>query len=174
MKYAALLRGINVGTTKRIEMKKLKAMFEKNGFKNVSTYINSGNVLFESTKKKHIIHDEVKLNLHDEFGYDIPILIKTIEELRQIVEKIPSTWVNDETQRTDVAYLFDTIDSIEIIAELPIRKEYIDVRYTKGALFWNVQRENYNKSHLNKLIGHELYQYMTVRNINTARYLSGK
>lgn len=174
MKYVALLRGINVGTTKRIEMKKLKAMFEKNGFENVSTYINSGNVLFESTKKKQMIHDEIKLNLHNKFGFDIPILIKTIKELQQIVDKIPTTWVNDETQRTDVAYLFDTVDSIEIISKLPFQKEYIDVRYTKGALFWNVLRNNYNKSHLNKLIGHELYQYMTVRNINTARYLSGK
>jgi uncharacterized protein (DUF1697 family) len=173
MEYAALLRGVNVGTTKRIEMKKLKVMFEGIGFTNVSTYINSGNVLFESTKKKCIIYNEVELNLHEEFGYDIPILIKTIKELRQIVEKIPSTWENDESQRTDVAYLFDTVDSKEIITKLPIRKEYIDVRYAKGALYWNVQRENYHKSHLNKLIGHELYQYMTVRNINTARYLAG-
>ncbi len=47
-KYVALLRGINVGGNKKVEMAKLKQVFEKLGYANVSTYINSGNVIFES------------------------------------------------------------------------------------------------------------------------------
>lgn len=81
--------------------------------------------------------------------------------------------MNDKDQRTDVSYLFKEADSIEIIEKLPFRKEYIDVRYTKGALYWNLLRVNYNKSHLNRIISNELYQYMTIRNINTARHLAG-
>lgn len=60
------------------------------------------------------------------------------------------------------------------IDDLPINKEFIDVRYVKGALFWNVKRENVNKSQLGKLISHKVYKLMTVRNINTVRYLVGK
>jgi len=172
MKYVALLRGVNVGTTKRIEMKRLKEIFQNNGLENVSTYINSGNIIFESGKEKKIIHSELELLLFKEFKFSIPLLIKTKKELQRIVHVIPSEWVNDDTQRTDVAYLFDTIDYKAAIEKLPFRKDYIDVRYTKGALYWNVRRENYNKSHLNKLIGNELYQHMTIRNINTARYLA--
>lgn len=173
MKYAALLRGINVGNSNRIDMKSLKAMFENLEYKNVSTYINSGNVLFESAKAANAIRDEIEFNIREKFGHDIPVLVKPIKELQKIASEIPSLWMNDDVQRTDVAYLFSEIDSIKIIDELPLKMEYIDVRYTKGAIYWNVMRENYNKSHLNKLISHKLYRYMTIRNVNTARYLCG-
>jgi uncharacterized protein (DUF1697 family) len=46
------------------------------------------------------------------------------------------------------------------------------MRYVKGAIFWNVDRKKNNKSHINKLIGHKFYQLMTVRNVNTARFLA--
>jgi uncharacterized protein (DUF1697 family) len=44
--------------------------------------------------------------------------------------------------------------------------------YVNGAIIWNVQRENYNKSQLNKIISHKIYKDMTVRNVNTARHLA--
>jgi uncharacterized protein (DUF1697 family) len=50
-KYVALLRGINVGGNNRVEMTKLKKVFEELGFADVSTYINSGNVIFSSQRK---------------------------------------------------------------------------------------------------------------------------
>jgi uncharacterized protein (DUF1697 family) len=50
-KYVALLRGINVGGNKKVSMANLKKLFGKLGYKNVSTYINSGNVIFESSEK---------------------------------------------------------------------------------------------------------------------------
>jgi uncharacterized protein (DUF1697 family) len=174
MKHVALLRGINVGTTKRIEMKKLKILFEETGYTNVSTYINSGNVIFESSKSSEILQNEIRLNLHNKFGFDIPALVKSSNELIKIAAKIPLSWVNDESQKTDVAYLFKEIDSEKFVDELPIKREFVDIRYTSGAFYWNVKREDYNKSHLNKLINHKFYQCMTVRNINTARYLAEK
>ena len=44
--------------------------------------------------------------------------------------------------------------------------------YVKGAIIWNVTRDNYNKSQLNKIISHKIYKEFTVRNVNTARYLA--
>jgi uncharacterized protein (DUF1697 family) len=70
--------------------------------------------------------------------------------------------------------LFDGIDSKETIAKIPAKREFIDIRYAKGALFWNVLRKDYSKSQINKLIGSPLYKLMTVRNVNTARHLAGK
>lgn len=170
--YIALLRGINAGKNRRVEMKKLKALFEKLGYTSVSTYINSGNVIFQSDKKANIIRDQVELSLKKEFGFAIPTLIKTKAEMTKIAKAIPDTWQNDTAQRTDVAFLFPEIDSIKTVAQLPIKTEYIDIKYSKGALLWNVKRKNYNKSHLNKIITHRLYQLMTVRNVNTARFLA--
>jgi uncharacterized protein (DUF1697 family) len=173
MKYVALLRGINVGKNNRIDMKSLKSLFEMNGYCNVSTYINTGNVIFESGKMPKEIVAEIESGLLTLIGSKISVLVKTVHELAQIAAQIPADWENDTEQRTDVAYLFDEADRVDIINELPIRKEFLDVRYAAGALIWNVKRECYNKSQLNKLIGHRLYQYMTVRNVNTARYLAG-
>lgn len=172
MKYIALLRGINAGGNRRVEMKKLKILLESLGYTNVLTYINSGNVYFESNKKLAVISKNIEKKLKKEFGFDIPTLVKTQTNMQRIINIIPKNWKNDSTQKSDVAYLFKKIDSKKTLGELPIKKEYIDIRYTKGAIYWNVSRENYNKSQLNKIISHKLYQLMTIRNINTARFLA--
>jgi len=174
MRYVALLRGINVGKTKRIEMKRLKALFEGLGYSNVSTYINSGNVIFETSEAQKTVRSEVEKALEEEFGVLTPTLVKTGKEMQRIAGAIPATWKNDDKQRTDVAYLFDKADNKRTIDELPVKHEYIDILYVKGALIWNVKRTNYNKSQLNKLIAHPHYQSMTVRNVNTARWLAAR
>lgn len=174
MKFVALLRGINVGGNHKVEMNRLKTIFKSLGYLNVSTYINSGNILFESDKKTEIIKREVGNKLKKEFGFEIPTLIKSEDELSEVAKAIPKEWQNDASQKTDVAYLFHEIDDKKIIDELPIKKEFINIKYVSGALIWNVERKNYNKSHINKLISHKIYKSMTVRNVNTARYLARK
>lgn len=164
------MRGVNVGGNNKVEMKKLKELFEKLGFTNVLTYLNSGNLIFESATTPNIktIDEELK----NTFGLNIVFLLKTEDQIKQIAQKIPKEWVNDNQQKTDVAYLFDQIDKKETINDLPIDLNFIQVIYTKGALIWNVKRENQNKSKLNKLAGHKIYKLMTVRNVNTARFLA--
>jgi len=173
MKYIALLRGINVGGNRKVEMKKLRGLFESLDCTNVSTYLNSGNVIFETDKKQERIQSEIRNNLEKVFGFKVPILVKSEDEVKAIANSIPEEWRNDSVQKTDVAYLFKEIDSEKTIDELPIKREFIDIRYVKGAIFWNIKRKDYNKSRVNKIIGHRSYQFMTMRNINTARHLAG-
>lgn len=174
MKYVALLRGINVGGNHTVPMKKLKEFFESLDCTNVVTYINSGNVIFESAQSLKSLYAELEEGLKKEFGFAIPLLIKTKSEMQKIAAAIPKTWLNDEEQRTDVAYLFKPVDSKATVALLPIKKEYVTIKYVKGAILWNVKRSNVMKSQLAKVIGHTLYKSMTVRNVNTARYLAEK
>lgn len=61
MVYVCLLRGINVGGNNKVSMKELKVLMESHGFFNVETYINSGNIIFESDSD---IHD-IELKIHD-------------------------------------------------------------------------------------------------------------
>ncbi|QTQ12668.1 DUF1697 domain-containing protein [Treponema parvum] len=171
MNYIALLRGINVGDSVRITMKELKALFEKTGCTNVSTYINSGNVIFTSADDRLVIRKTLEKELLKTTGTDIKVLIKTKDEIDAIAAAVPSGWKNDTEQKADVAYLFDVIDDAKIIDELPIKKKFIDIRYVKGALMWNVKRADYNKSRINKIISCGLYKDMTIRNVNTARAL---
>lgn len=172
MKYIALLRGINVGGNRKVEMKKLKKLFESLGYTNVVTYLNSGNVIFGSDTKQDTLQKKIPKKLKKEFGFEIPTLIKSEKEVKNIAAAIPENWKNDSEQKTDVAYLFPEIDTKKTIGELAVKKEFIDIRYVKGAIFWNVKRKEYNKSHLNKIISHKLYQLMTIRNVNTARCLA--
>ena len=172
MDYIAMLRGINVGNSIKINMKELKTLFEQCGFSNVSTYINSGNVIFKSNDEKNSITENIEKALYITTGNEVKVLVKTKSEMIKIANSIPDDWQNNDDQKTDVAYLFESIDTENIINELPIKKEYIQLIYVKGALIWNVRREDYNKSHLNKIISHKAYKDMTIRNVNTARYLA--
>lgn len=173
MKYFALLRGINVGGNRKVEMKRLKNLFQSLGYANVVTYLNSGNAIFESDIMLNDLQIEIPKKLKKEFGFSIQTLIKTEKEIKRIAKAIPNQWKNDSEQKTDVAYLFPEIDTKKTINELPVKREFIDIRYVKGAIIWNVLKKEYNKSHLNKIIGLKLYQMMTVRNVNTARHLAG-
>ena len=161
MDYIALLRGINVGSSVKINMKELKTLFEQCGFSNV-----------QSHDAKNSITENIEQALHITTGNEVKVLVKTKSEMVKIAKSIPCDWQNNDAQKTDVAYLFDSIDNENIINELPIRKEYIQLIYVKGALIWSVRREDYNKSHLNKVISHKVYKDMTIRNVNTARYLA--
>jgi uncharacterized protein (DUF1697 family) len=174
MKYVALLRGVNAGKRRRVDMKRLKTLFESLGYANVSTYLNSGNVIFDSSNKQDEITEEIVSCLNKNLEFEIQTLVKTEKQIKEIAEAIPKEWKNDSAQRTDVAYLFEGIDSSQTLDELPVKKEYLNIRYTPGAIYWNVDRKNVMKSQLNKLIGHPHYQMMTIRNVNTARFLAGQ
>lgn len=174
MEYAALLRGVNVGTGRKVEMRRLKALFKRLGFAGVSTYINSGNVLFSGAGRPAVLRKKIEAAIESEFGFEVPTLVKTCAEMRAIARAIPAAWRNDDSRRTDVAYLFPGKDSAAALKELPFRAEFVDARYVKGAIFWNLDRKNYSKSRLNKLVGSRLYKFMTLRNVNTARFLAGE
>ena len=173
MKYIALLRGINVGGKRKVEMKRLRSLLESSGYTAVETYLNSGNVIIESQKSEETIREEFSNLLKREFNQEFPVLIIKDRDIKRIAAAIPKEWKNDSEQKTDVAYLFSEIDSERIVAELPLNREFIDVLYIKGAVIWHVRKKDYNKSHLVKITGLKQYQLMTVRNVNTARYLAG-
>ncbi|MDD2717672.1 MAG: DUF1697 domain-containing protein, partial [Candidatus Wallbacteria bacterium] len=103
--FVALFRGINVGKTKRVEMARLKSMFESLGCADVSTYINSGNVIFAAGGKAENIGNVIASALDREFGFYADILIKTRIEMKKIAGAIPAAWRNDSVQKTEVAYL---------------------------------------------------------------------
>lgn len=88
MNYVAFLRGINVSGHKIIKMIELAKMFEEMKFKNVKTYIASGNVLFESNEKD-IVKLEIKIEkqILKTFGFDVMVFVRTKDELEEIVKK---------------------------------------------------------------------------------------
>ena len=171
MIYVALFRGINVGGKNKVDMKKLATTFEMLGFKNVVTYINSGNVVFEeSSKEISIMEFELEKAIRQDFQLDIKVLIRDLENIDNLCRELPAGWLKNDKMRTDVMFLWEEYDTPDVIKLLPINP--VDkVLYIPGAIVWNLEGENYNQSGIMKLIGTKLYKNMTIRNVNTVRKL---
>ncbi|MBI5729679.1 MAG: DUF1697 domain-containing protein [Ignavibacteriales bacterium] len=90
IKYFAFLRAINVGGKNLIKMEDLKKIFESLGFKNVRTYIQSGNIIFETTEKsKEKIIKRTEKELHKYLGEDVLVFLRTFPEVKAIVKYNP-------------------------------------------------------------------------------------
>ncbi len=90
MTYLALLRGINVSGQKLIKMEALKKIFEEMGFKNVRTYIQSGNVIFEAGKSKpENLRKKIETGLEKKLGYDVTVVVRTMDELEKVIKGYP-------------------------------------------------------------------------------------
>jgi uncharacterized protein (DUF1697 family) len=89
-KYIAFLRGINVGGSKKIIMKKLSASFSAAGYRNVKTYIQSGNVLFSTVKKSNsALEKNISEFIKNDFGFEVDIMVRSDKELNHIIENEP-------------------------------------------------------------------------------------
>ena len=88
--YIALLRGINVSGQKKIKMLHLKSLFEELGYSHVQTYIQSGNVVFETAKTSYEdMENKISTAIKEAYEFDVPILVLSVEKLTAIVEKNP-------------------------------------------------------------------------------------
>ncbi len=90
MKYIALLRGINVGGNKIIKMKDLAEIFTSFGFKNVKTFIQSGNVIFDSPQSKtESVKNKIEKGLNNSLGYPVDAIIRKKEEIENVIKNNP-------------------------------------------------------------------------------------
>jgi uncharacterized protein (DUF1697 family) len=172
MTYVALLRGINVGGGRKVDMKELKATFERAGMEEVRTYINSGNVLFRAASgEPGQLVRLLESAIRSTFGFPVKVILREAGDVKALVEALPDTWVNGPDAKCDVMFLGEDIDGPDVLDRLTIKPDIDDVRYVPGAILWRVDRPNVTRSGMMKLVGTELYAGMTVRNCNTVRKL---
>jgi uncharacterized protein (DUF1697 family) len=106
--YIALLRGINVGGHNIIKMADLKSLLETMGLQKVKTYIQSGNVLFESNEKSEQLSQRMEDEINKTFGFPVPVILRTAEEVEQIIRDCPfSTDSLKEGESVQIAFLAD-------------------------------------------------------------------
>jgi uncharacterized protein (DUF1697 family) len=171
--YLALLRGINVGGNNIIKMADLKACFEKMGFTDVKTYIQSGNVIFKAdTKDINQLTLSIEKNLSEQFNYNSVVVVITHQQLNKVVEEIPAKFGTDkDNYRYDVLFIKAPLKATEIIADIPQHNE-VDKAYAGTyAIYFIRLIEKTNRSYLSKLIQLPIYKNITVRNWNTSSKL---
>ena len=172
MVYVALLRGINVGGKTRVEMTKLKTTFEHLGFEDVKTYINSGNVIFSSSSNNQkSLTTKIEAEIEKDFRFKVPVILRSFDEIKKLLQKIPKTWVNDQNMKCDVMFLWSEIDNPKILEQIPHNPEIEDVIYLPGAVVWRIDRDKVKRGKVLRIVGTDTHKQMTIRNPNTVRKL---
>lgn len=173
MTYVALLRGINVGGKNRVEMARLRSCLIDLGYQDVSTYINSGNVIFRAPKQNpEKLAVQIEQALAKEFELTVPVLIRNRSQMQGIVDAITKAWDNLDSSRVDVLFLWRAYDRPTIVDDIKSNPEIEDTLYVAGALVWRVDHSAVTRSGLQKIVGTDLYREITIRNLNTTRKLA--
>ncbi|MDR2825071.1 MAG: DUF1697 domain-containing protein [Prevotellaceae bacterium] len=173
IKYVALLRGINVGGNNSVKMDELRKMFEKTGFSNVKTYIQTGNVIFEAIEKdKSKLIEKIEERLFKETKNKINIVLLTFSEMKEIIYRKPENFGgNNEEYKYDVLFLIEPLKAADAVKEFDPR-EGVDKLYSgKNVLYHSILKKERTKSHLSKIIESVIYSKLSIRNWNTAKKL---
>jgi len=172
MKYVALLRAINVGGNNRIKMEQLWACFEVGGFQQVMTYIQSGNVIFESEdENRERLTREIEESLSQTFNYLARIVLRSYAEIQKVVEEAPDDWNTKTDLRCNIAFIKEPVTAHEAWQEI-VLKEGIDVvTVGHGVLYLSMRLSGLTTSALRKLVSKKISQDMTIRNYTTTQKL---
>lgn len=174
MKYVALLRGINVGGKNKISMADLKTCFENLGYQEVSTYINSGNVLFTSDKSDDFLSHEIEDTLLTKFKFDSEI-IKTLvisePKLKSVIRSAPEGFGSEpEKYYSDVIFLIGSTSS-EVFPQIDVNPAVDNVWRGDGVIYYQRLSAQLTKSRLSKIVGKPVYKSITIRTWNTVNKL---
>lgn len=174
-KYIAFLRGINISGKNKISMPLLKFAFEEIGFVNVSTYINSGNVLFSSeSSDKNEIRSRCKAMIEERFMLDIPVAILSRNELSEALNHAPAWWdIHSDVEVIHQAiFLVPPITMEEVYRAVGEAKpEYEQVDYFKNVIFWSAPRATLSKTRWYKIASSSVNDSVTIRNASTTKKL---
>lgn len=181
MEYVALLRGINVGGTNKVVMSELREQIADEGYTNVRTYINSGNLLFEAEAEAeaevgtgpNTPHEDVAQTVEDVLArrYDFPIRLAllTAQDYLAELRNLPDWWHGEVARRDalfytrglDRAHVRERIEAMELGDEA--------VHFGQHAVFWaKFDKKTFLKTAYHKrLLREDFYRQVTIRSGST-------
>ncbi len=174
-RFLALLRGINVGGNNIIKMAELRECLQTAGFTNVSTYIASGNVLFETDMDLVKVEHVVDSTLEKTFGYKGPTVVLSDADFRMIVDEAPNGFgTKPDVFHSDVIFLKSPAKPDQVLKDLVALKlrEGVDTAAagSKALYFTRLSAER-QKSRLSKILELPTYKSMTIRSWSTVKKL---
>jgi uncharacterized protein (DUF1697 family) len=173
-RYVALLRGINVGGRNPVPMAELRAAFEAEGHGGVSTYIQSGNVLFETDAPSGSLEDDLEAALVRHFGFPLVVVVRSHRQLRTIVDKAPDGFGGDPgTYHSDVIFLKAPLSSRQAM-RVVVQRDGVDQAWGgAGVLYFARVSARRTQSRMSRIVGTPEYQRMTIRNWATTTRVLG-
>ncbi|MEM9075822.1 MAG: DUF1697 domain-containing protein [Bacteroidota bacterium] len=170
-KYIALLRGINVGGHKKIKMADLREVLSSHAFQEVQTYIQSGNILFRTEEQIPLeLSEKINHIIKDSFGFDVPVLVLSAEELPKILNGNPFTGKQEEN------HLFFTLlksypkqERVSLFNEYQFKNE--DFHISENCVYLSFTGSYRNAKLNNNFIENKLGVEATTRNLKTMQKL---
>ncbi len=176
MRYIAFLRAINVGK-RQVKMERLRQLFEECGFKNVETFIASGNVLFETrSKNEGAVRKKIEKHLHKSLGFEVVVFLRSEKELAAIAQHQPfkPSEMKGEGARLFVGFLMNAPTKEADVGLTSCSDEQNSFRVHGRELYWlargNILESGYYGPRLEKTIGLRT----TLRNMNTPQRIVAK
>ena len=171
-KYIAFLRAINVGGTTIIKMADLRKMFESFGLENVQTYIQTGNIIFESKETSASrLEEQVERQLEKASGKPIRVFVRTMKEAAALVTDCP--YEPGEGETVYVVFL-DKKPAKKNIDALIAQQSKADEFAVKGKTAFNLRRDRDTSVFSNNFIEKVLGVSGTTRNLTTIKKIAQK
>ncbi|MDE2782061.1 MAG: DUF1697 domain-containing protein [Gemmatimonadota bacterium] len=171
--HLALLRGINVGGRNVIRMADLRECFEAEGFHDVVTYIQSGNVIFRSrASAPGTLTARIEGMLAAAFDYRAKVTLRSRRQMRAVVEEAPEGFGSrPDVYRYDVLFVMAPLTAAAAMEHVRTRPGVDETWAGEGVLYFSRLIEKASRSHLSRLASMPVYQSMTIRNWNTTTRL---
>ena len=171
-RHLALLRGINVGGRNAVAMADLRAVFEAAGFDAVSTYIQTGNVLFESDGAGAVAEDDLEAALERRFGFPLVVVVRSHRQLRTVVAKAPQGFgQTPDTHHSDAVFLKGGLSSRQAMRVVELREGVDRAWPGPGVLYFERLSARRSQSRMSRIVGTPEYQQMTIRSWATTTKL---
>ncbi len=168
----ALLRGINVGGRNLVSMADLRSAFSAAGFDGVSTYIQSGNVIFSATPSSDLAA-AIEAMLAERLDLGVVVVVRTADELRDVLTRAPEGFgTRPDTYYSDVVFLRAPLTSSRVM-DLVRPREGVDMAWAgDGVVYFQRLGARRSQSRLSTLASTPEYQQMTIRSWSTTTRLS--
>ena len=172
-RYVALLRGINISGRNRIPMDELKKGFEELAFQQVRTYLNSGNVIFDTEEEDAgSMARRIRKMITEKFVPDIPVHVMELDELADILNNAPDWWDNGDPEIYDnLIFILPPARFSDVYAQIGEPKEGLErIEEYRNTIFWSFRRKDYQKTNWwPKTASAKIKDSLTIRTANTVR-----
>lgn len=172
--YLVLFRGINVGGKNKVSMGELKTLLTELGFRNVTTYIQSGNAILQSQLSAETIARKIETALPERFTLDtelIRVLVLSRAELQAAVDKRPKGFGDEPgTYHSDAVFLMG-VDTADAMPAFSPREGVDQVWPGDGVVYSQRLSAERTKSRLNRIMSSPVYKSMTIRSWQTTMAL---
>lgn len=171
-RYVALLRGINVGGRNKVAMADLRGAFEDHGLGAVDTYIQSGNVLFESDATRASLEGDIEVMLERRFGVPLVVVVRSHRQLGDVVVKAPAGFGKAPgTYHSDTIFLKAPLTARQALRIVGLRERVDQVWPGAGVLYFARLSARRTQSRMGSIVGTPEYKRMTIRSWTTTTRL---